>query len=403
MTESRRRRGLVYPLLNRDFFKTSAAYLVSMGIHGVIFLFFLATVVLDGGGGPGDSYGGKGEAFSLLSGHGKLDYQTERMEESDSLEEEIAKEIENLEPLPEVVSEVVPDLSDVGVQLSAVAPRINPVPVASSMKNTKLASTGGGMAIGPGVGAGGGLGGGIGRGFGRGFGDFIGLLHKMGFEVVFVIDGSNSMQWVIDVAKQRIGELVATVQKMVPNSRVGMVIYKDKGEDFVTRKSDLTFKFEKLGAFVNQVESSGGGDYEEAVKDALGSATREIAWRKFAHRVIVLVPSSPPRKEEAKQIEDMVRAFHSANGILHAVDLSEPMHREFEIAMHKSIYGKPPEKLSPLPAFYVEMQNYYRQLAKLGGGELIPIHEGDKLSEQLLVAAFGTKWKQEVSKFSGSK
>ena len=59
-------------------------------------------------------------------------------------------------PLPEIASEVTPDLSDVGVQLSAVAPRINPIGPTSSLRNMAPPSTGGGMALGPGVGAGGG-------------------------------------------------------------------------------------------------------------------------------------------------------------------------------------------------------------------------------------------------------
>ncbi len=404
MSDDRRQRRSLYPWLRRDTFKTSVAYLISLGIHAAIFLLLLATVVLDsGGGGPGDSYGGKGEMFSLLSGHGRLDFQTDRMNESDSLQEEIAKQVEQLEPLPEVASEVTPDLSDVGVQLAAVAPRINPVPVASSLRNMPPPSTGGGMAIGPGVGSGGGVGGGIGRGFGRGFGDFIGLLHKMGFDVVFVVDATNSMDFVIEDVKRRVAYLVEQIQRMVPNARVGLVVYKDKGEDFVTRKSDLTFHLDKLKAFISTIEPGGGGDYEEAVKDGLRVAIREISWRKYAHRVIVLVPSSPPHSGEASEIQELVNSFHAGGGIVHVLDLSEPMHRNFEIAFHRSTYGTEPDEISPLPQFYRDMESFFGQLARSGGGEVLPISDEKHIAEELLVAAFGPQWKKEVAKFRGER
>jgi hypothetical protein len=390
----------LYPWLRRDYFKTSVSYLVSLGVHALLLLFFVATIVLDGGGGAGDSMGGKGEMFSTLSGHGMLDKQTDRTDESKSLQEEIAKAVEQVQPLPEVTSEVTPDLSDVGVKLAEVAPRINPLPQASALRNMAPASTGGGMATGPGIGAGGGLGGGIGRGFGRGFGDFVGLLEKVGFDVVFLMDATDSMDFVIDPAKKQLAALVDAIRKLVPNARVGLVLYKDKGEDFLVRKSDLTFHLEKLRSFIGNIQAGGGGDYEEAVMDGLKAATQQMNWRKYAHRVIVLVPSSPPHAPEKQQTEEFIRAFHANGGIVHVLDLADIMHRNYEVEFYTKMYGKPPEQISALPAFYKELEVYYTNLAKLGGGELLPLGEGDRITEELMVAAFGPKWRKEVEKFA---
>jgi len=390
----------LYPWLRRDYFKTSVSYLVSLGVHALLLLFFVATIVLDGGGGAGDSMGGKGELFSTLCGHGMRDKQTDRTDESKSLQEEIAKAVEQVQPLPEVTSEVTPDLSDVGVKLAEVAPRINPLPQASALRNMAPASTGGGMATGPGIGAGGGLGGGIGRGFGRGFGDFVGLLEKVGFDVVFLMDATDSMDFVIDPVKKELANLVDTIRKLVPNARVGLVLYKDKGEDFLVRKSDLTFHLEKLRSFIGNIQAGGGGDYEEAVMDGLKAATQQMNWRKYAHRVIVLVPSSPAHPNETQQTEEFIRSFHGAGGIVHVLDLADIMHRNYEMEFYTKMYGKPPEKISPLPDFLKQLQQYNSNLAKLGGGELLPLGEGDRITEELMVAAFGPKWRKEVEKFA---
>jgi hypothetical protein len=403
VAETRQRRPrltTLYPWLRRDYFKTSVSYLVSIGVHALLLLFFLATIVLDGGGGAGDSMGGKGEMFSTLSGHGMLDQQTNRTNESKSLQEEIAKAVEQVQPLPEVTSDVTPDLSDVGVKLAEVVPKINPAPMASALRNMEAPSTGGGMALGPGIGAGGGLGGGIGRGFGRGFGDFVGLLEKKGFDVVFVIDATDSMDFVIEPTKKQLANLVETIRKLVPNARVGLVLYKDKGEEFVVRKSDLTFHLDKLRSFIGNIQAGGGGDYPEAVMDALKAATQQLNWRKYAQRVIVLVPSSPGHPENDRQLEEFVRTFHANGGIVHVLDLADVMHRNYEIEFYTKMYGKPPAQISPLPDFLKELQAYCSNLAKLGGGELLPLADGDKISEELMIAAFGPKWRKEVEKFA---
>jgi len=403
VAETRRKRPAIttlYPWLRRDYFKASVSYLISVGVHALLLLFFVATVVLDGGGGAGDSMGGKGEMLSTLSGHGMLDKQTDRTDESKSLQEEIAKAVEQVQPLPEVTSETTPDLSDVGVKLAEVAPRINPLPQASALRNMAPASTGGGMALGPGIGAGGGLGGGIGRGFGRGFGDFVGLLEKVGFDVVFVIDATDSMDFVIEPVKKELANLVDTIRKLVPNARVGLVLYKDKGEDFLVRKSDLTFHLDKLRSFISGIQAGGGGAYEEPVMDGLKAATQQMNWRKYAHRVIVLVPSSPAHPNETQQTEEFIRSFHGAGGIVHVLDLADIMHRDYEIEFYTKMYGKPPDKISPLPDFLKELQRYNTNLAKLGGGELLPLGDGDRITEELMVAAFGPKWRKEVEKFA---
>lgn len=394
-----RRRPPVYPWLRRDYFKTSVSWLVSLAVHAVVILFLLATIVLDGGGGPGTGAGGKGELISTLVGQGRLDAQTDRTDDSKSLEEAIQRAASDVEPLPVVASEVTPDLSDVGVKLSDVAPKINPMGTASALRPTGGA-TGGGMAVGPGTGAGGGMGGGIGRGFGRGFGDFVGLMQKWGFDVVFVVDATNSMEFVIDIVKRRMTDLVGRIQKLVPNARIGIVVFKDRGDDFTVRMSSLSFHADKLQSFISSVKAGGGGDYEEAVYEAVRAAVDDMDWRQYANRTMVVVSSSPPRKQEIGPLEKTLRDFHEKGGTVHFVDLADAMHRAYEIELSKTLHGRVPDKISPLPEFLVENQQLYRRFANAGGGDLIEVKESTDLAENLLVAAFGPQWRKEVGRFS---
>jgi hypothetical protein len=396
-----RRTPPVYPWLRRDYFKTSVSWLVSLGLHAFVIFVLLASVFLSGGGGPGNGEGGKGELISTLVGHGQLNAQTERTDESKSLEEAIQKAASDVEPLPQVQSQVTPDLSDVGVKLSDVAPKINPMGTASALRDVGGA-TGGGMAVGPGLGAGGGMGGGIGRGFGRGFGDFIGLMQKWGFDVVFVIDATNSMEFVIDTVKNKVENLVARIQSLVPNARVGIVVFKDKGDDFTVRMSSLSFHADKLEAFISSVNAGGGGDYPEAVYEGVRTAVEDMDWRQYANRAMVVVTSSPPHENTIPPLEATLRKFHEKGGTVHFIDLSEQMHRDYEIELFKTLHGRAPDQITPLPQFLRENQEMYRRFAADGGGELIEVKESTDLAENLLVAAFGPQWRKEVGRLAGN-
>jgi hypothetical protein len=66
------------------------------------------------------------------------------------------------------------------------------------------------------------------------------------------------------------------------------------------------------------------------------------------------------------------------------------------------MYGKPPEQFSPRPDFLKQLQAANMNLARLGGGELLPLGQGDRITEQLMIAAFGPKWRKEVEKFAAS-
>ncbi len=145
-----------------------------------------------------------------------------------------------------------------------------------------------------------------------------------------------------------------------------------------------------------QTKRGGGGgeDDDPTGSTAAGQERRE----KLAEDTDDLLDEIDDVLEE--NAEDFVRAFHQAGGILHVLDLADIMHRNYEIEFHTRMYGKPPEQISPLPPFLKELEAYNTNLARLGGGELLPLGAGDKITEQLMIAAFGPKWRKEVGKFA---
>jgi hypothetical protein len=236
-------------------------------------------------------------------------------------------------------------------------------------------------------------------GLGGGFGDYVGGLRKVGLDVALVIDTSDSMQFVIDDVKKKLSQLVGTIQRMVPTSRIGIVVYRDKGDDYVVKWTDLSFRTDKLQDFLSHLGAGGGGDWEEAVKEGLDAAINELKWRKQSKRIIVLVGGSPPHPWDAEDVRDLVRRFRKQGGYISTIDVTKRQHDEFDRQLWRSLHGREPYKPSPMPDFYAEVTRSFGEIAKDGGGELISLDQDRALVRSVLELTFGSRWKVEMAKF----
>jgi hypothetical protein len=240
--------------------------------------------------------------------------------------------------------------------------------------------------------------GGVG-GLGGSFGDYVGGLRRTGLDLALVIDTTESMQFVIDEVKKDLAALVRSLQRMVPTSRVGIVIYRDRGDEYVVKWTDLSFKTAKLEAFLAGVRASGGGDWEEAVFDAVDTAIHELSWRKRSKRIIILVAGSPPHAKDVEPLSRLVREFHQQGGYVSTIDVTMRLHTEFNRALWRSLYGDKPYEPAQVPDFYRQVQQTYASLAADGGGELVELGENRKLLRDILILTFGSRWKIEMAKY----
>jgi hypothetical protein len=249
------------------------------------------------------------------------------------------------------------------------------------------------------LGAGGSGAGGIG-GLGSGsFGDYVGGLRKVGLDIALVIDTTDSMQFVIDEVRAKLQDLVGTLQRMVPTTRIGVVAYRDKGDDYVVKWSDLSFNTPKLLDFLSHISADGGGDWEEAVKEALDTAVHELKWRKSSKKVIILVGGSPPHPWDVDDVMAIAREFRKQGGYISAIDVTLKQHEMFDRTMWHSLHGTLPYKPAPLPEFYKDVARIFSEIAKNGNGELVQLGENKTLMRQVFELTFGSRWKTELAKF----
>ena len=121
-------------------------------------------------------------------------------------------------------------------------------------------------------------------------------------DVVFVIDGTGSMRPKAEFVKAGILEIAATIMKSTPppNVRFGMVIYRDRGEAFVTRTSPLSRDFVAFGDSLRALWPTAGGENpHEDVAAALAAAIYGMNWDtdRNTERRIYLVGDAPPHPE----------------------------------------------------------------------------------------------------------
>lgn len=140
-------------------------------------------------------------------------------------------------------------------------------------------------------------------------------------EVVFVLDTTSSMGGLIETAKEKIWSIATTMAQtaQAPEIRMGLVAFRDRGDEYVTQVVDLSTDLDTMYATLMRFAAVGGGDGPESVNQALDAAVNRISWSQdpSAYQVVFLVGDAPPHMDyqgEARYPE-IVRAA-AAKGIV---------------------------------------------------------------------------------------
>jgi len=265
---------------------------------------------------------------------------------------------------------------------------------AVGLANDYVRAAGGG---GIGIGRGGGMGSGYGHGIGSGFGGFIGELRRKGLDVVLVIDGTGSMNLIIDDVKAKMAQLIQSIHRLVPIARIGIVVFGGKGEKMDSQP--LTLSPQKLQDFLSHITAKGGGEWEEDTYGACEYAINKMDWKPYAKKVVVLVGDSPPHKEDFQPLIQLIHKFKDENGTFNTVDVAAEEHERFEREFWLKVHREEPPKISPLPEFYQQTRAAYKVLANAGGGSMKSLTKDTHINQQVLILAFGEQWQNAVAAF----
>jgi Mg-chelatase subunit ChlD len=133
------------------------------------------------------------------------------------------------------------------------------------------------------------------------------VARKPRVEVVFCLDTTGSMGGLIEAAKQKIWAISSQIAggKPTPDLKVGLVAYRDRGDQYVTNVHDLTDDLDGVYAKLREFNANGGGDGPESVNQALHDAVHKVKWGdgKDVLRIIFLVGDAPPHMDYADDVK----------------------------------------------------------------------------------------------------
>jgi len=133
---------------------------------------------------------------------------------------------------------------------------------------------------------------------------------KPRIEVCFVLDTTGSMSGLIEGAKQKIWSIANQIvsAKPTPALKLALIGYRDRGDEYVTKLTDLTDDIDAIYDKLRAFQAGGGGDAPESVNQALHEAVTKINWSQSREvlKIIFLVGDAPPHmdyKEDVKYPE----------------------------------------------------------------------------------------------------
>ena len=132
-------------------------------------------------------------------------------------------------------------------------------------------------------------------------------------DLLFLLDATGSMADEIDQIKSTLLSISSRISDLPsePDLRFGMVAYRDRGDDFITRTYHFEPDVQKFLDSIREVRADGGGDGPESVNEALHVAISEPQWRSSAIRLVFLIADAPPHldyEQDYDYAEEMVEA-----------------------------------------------------------------------------------------------
>lgn len=233
---------------------------------------------------------------------------------------------------------------------------------------------------------------GIGNGLGDGsarFAAYVEQLREVGLDVVFVIDSTGSMGWVLDEVKERIADIAHFVRTLVPVARFGFVAYRDRNDpDFVTRVQPLTYSTSKLLRYLATLEAAGGGDWFEEIDAGIRDAIGEAGWRPGAHKQIIVIGDAPMRPRQLPEVLRLVSGFRGVGGVVSTLDVSEQANPHL-------VEAKRGKKVK-MSLYRNRPMEDFREIGRAGAGDAATLDGDAILTRRLVELIMGDEFAVEL-------
>ena len=115
-------------------------------------------------------------------------------------------------------------------------------------------------------------------------------------DVVFAVDTTASMGGLIEGAKRTVWSIANHIKQSDQHAdvHVGLVAYRDIGDDYVTRDFPLSGDLDAMFVELSSYRAAGGGDIPEDVAAGMYDSIYKMKWRANATKMIFIVGDAAP-------------------------------------------------------------------------------------------------------------
>lgn len=139
-------------------------------------------------------------------------------------------------------------------------------------------------------------------------------------DLALVIDTTGSMGDELEYLKVEFRAIVERIAERFPHvdQRWAVVVYRDHGDAYVVREYDFTSSIGRVIDRLGDQSAGGGGDYPEAVDEALQCAA-DLRWRDGAAKAAFLIADAPPHADRADDAIAQASAMRAEGVALYPV------------------------------------------------------------------------------------
>ena len=142
-------------------------------------------------------------------------------------------------------------------------------------------------------------------------------IEQVPLDVLFLLDATGSMSDEINQIKSTLLSISHRISDLPsqPDLRFGMVTYRDRGDQFVTRIFPFESNIMDFVTSIQGVVADGGGDEPESLNEALHVAINQMDWRLGeAIRLVFLIADAPPHLDYQEDYDYAVEMVNASQG-----------------------------------------------------------------------------------------
>jgi len=133
-------------------------------------------------------------------------------------------------------------------------------------------------------------------------------------DVLFMVDATGSMGDEISYLKSELEDIIGGLNNGIQlKTRTSLVFYRDRGDEYVVRDFGFDSNLINVKNNLSKQYASGGGDFEEAVEEAMESAIYQQQWSTQgpSAKLMFMILDAPPH-HDSKRIKSIQRSVKEA-------------------------------------------------------------------------------------------